>query len=59
MMDLAKRPFPLIKFSPNNSGTTCLILDMLTWSISQSRKRDIEPSQVLAHLVDQTIDTLS
>lgn len=30
MIDRANNPFPRIRFSPNNSGTTCLMFDTLT-----------------------------
>lgn len=58
IIDLANRPFPRIKFSPNNSGTTCLIFETLT-CVHQSCSFQEDISESLAtHLVDHTVDTL-
>lgn len=56
MTDREKRPFPRIRFSPNSSGTTCLMFETLTYPVSHTsipRLRD------RTYLVDHTVYTLS
>jgi hypothetical protein len=55
MTDRLNSPFPRIKFSPNSSGTTCLIFDTLTYPSVPIPKFSI----IKAYLIDHTIYTLS
>jgi hypothetical protein len=56
MTDREKRPFPRIRFSPNSSGTTCLMFETLTYPVSHTSILILRDG---TYLVNHTIYTLS